>query len=344
MAAIMTGAARLAVLCAAAAGFASASAVQADEVADFYKGKKVIMYIGSSAGGGTDVYGRIVARFMGDHIPGKPSMVPSNLPGANGLNLINQLYNTLPRDGTALGTFDRYNALKAITGDPRVMFDPDKLHWLGSTNIDVSTCVTWHTTGITTLHDFMTKGVVVGSSAIFHPNILNNIFGANIKLISGYPGGNEVTLALERGEVQARCHWSWSAIASTRPDWVRDKKINIIVQFGEEKHPEMPDVPLAMELARNESDRNIIDLIQSSQVMARPFASPRDVPAARVAALRAAFDRTLTDPAFLEAAQKQALELEPVSGAHIQEVVARIAKTPADVAILFRDKVMPLSP
>ena len=142
MAAVTTGPVRLAVLWGLAACFASASTVHADDVADFYKGKKVIMYIGSSAGGGTDVYGRIVARFMGDHLPGKPSMVPSNLPGANGLNLVNQLYNTLPRDGTALGTFDRYNALKAITGDPRVMFDPDKLHWLGSTNIDVSACVT----------------------------------------------------------------------------------------------------------------------------------------------------------------------------------------------------------
>ena len=315
----------------------------ADSLEDFYKNKKLTMYIGSSAGGGTDIYGRIVTRFMGDHLPGKPAIVAVNLPGANGLNLVNQLYNTLPRDGTALGTFDRYMALEAIAGNPQAKFDPSKLNWIGSTNIDVSTCVTWHTTGINTLHDFMTKDVVVGSTAVYHPNILKNIFGAHLKQINGYPGGNEITLAMERGEVQGRCHWSWSAIAGTRPDWVRDKKINIIVQFAEEKHPEMPDVPLAMELARNDSDREILDLIQSSQVRARPFAAPRDVPMDRVEVLRTAFDATLADPAFRETAEKQALELEPVTGGHIQSLVERVSKTPPDVIKTFREKVMPAS-
>jgi tripartite-type tricarboxylate transporter receptor subunit TctC len=312
-----------------------------ESVEDFYKGKRLTLYIGSAAGGGTDLYARTVARYMGDHLPGKPTITPVNMPGANGLIVMNNLYNTMPRDGTVFGTFDRYLALGAIAGNPQAKFDPQKLLWIGSTNVDVSTCVTWHTTGITTVHDFMTKNVVVGSSAAYHLNILNNFLGGNIKPVLGYSGADQINLAMERGEVQGRCHWSWSGVVSTRPEWIRDKKINVIMQWADEKHPDLPDVPLAKELARTDEQREIIDLIQSSQIMARPYAAPQDLPAERIEALRAAFLATLKDPELLESAKKVSLEIEPVPGKKIQDVLNQLSKIPQEVLTKFREQVMP---
>jgi tripartite-type tricarboxylate transporter receptor subunit TctC len=309
----------------------------ADTVEDFYKGKRITVYIGSSAGGGTDFYGRIVAQFIGRHIPGNPTVVASNMPGANGLNLTNALYKVLPKDGTALGTFDRNAVMHAIWRNPKAHFVATEMNWIGSANVDSSTCVTWYTTGIDTLGKFMTQEIVLGSTAIYHANLLNSLFGAKLKQVTGYPGGNDVLLALERGEVQGRCNWSWSSVISTRPEWVRDHKINVILQFAEEKHPDLPNVPLVTELARNDRDRQMIDLILSSQVMARPFAAPPAVPADRVKALRDAFMALPRDPAFLTAAKTQQLEVEAVSGERIQAIVGRMSSVPKDVIRDLRD-------
>jgi tripartite-type tricarboxylate transporter receptor subunit TctC len=309
----------------------------ADAVEDFYKGKRVTIYIGSSAGGGTDFYGRIVAQFIGRHLPGNPTVVASNMPGANGLNLTNALYKVLPKDGTALGTFDRNAVMHSIWQNPKAHFVATEMNWIGSANVDSSTCVTWYTTGIDTLEKFMTREIVLGSTAIYHANLLNSLFGAKLKQVTGYPGGNDVLLALERGEVQGRCNWSWSSVISTRPDWVRDHKINVILQFAEEKHPDLPNVPLVTELARNDRDRQMIDLILSSQVMARPFAAPPAVPPERVKALRDAFMALPQDPAFMAAAKTQQLEVEAVSGDRIQAIVARMSSVPKDVIHDLRD-------
>lgn len=309
----------------------------AQGVADFYKGKRVTVYIGSSAGGGTDLYGRIVAQFIGKYIPGNPAVIVSNMPGANGLTLTNALYRTLPKDGTAMGTFDRNAVMHSIWGNPKAQFVSTELNWIGSANIDASTCVTWHTSGITTVEEFLSKPVVLGSTAIYHANLLNSLFGAKLKQVTGYPGGNDVLLALERGEVQGRCNWSWSSIISTRPDWVRDNKINIILQFAEERHPDLPNVPLVSEFAKTDRDRQMIDLILSSQVMARPFAAGPSIPTERVEALRHAFMAVTTDAGFVAAAKTQQLEVQPVSGQKIQDVVARMARTPKDVIRDLRD-------
>ena len=317
---------------AAAAGAASAQSVE-----DFYKGKRVTVYIGSSAGGGTDLYGRTFGQFLGNVMPGKPSVVISNMPGANGMALANQLYKILPKDGTAIATFDRNAAMHSVWGNPKAQFVAAELNWIGSANIDASTCVTWHTTGIDTLEKFMTQPVVLGSTAIYHANALNTLFGAKLKQVTGYPGGNDVLLALERGEVEGRCNWSWSSIISTRPDWVRDKKINIIVQFADEKHPDLPNVPLVSELAKTEKDRQLLDLMLSSQVMARPFAAPPGVPAERVKALRDAFMAVVKDPAFIAASQAQQLEVDPVSGERIQQIVQRMTDTPKPLLRELRD-------
>ncbi len=312
----------------------------AEQVADFYRGKKITMYVGSSTGGGTDIYGRLIARFIGNHIPGNPQVIVANVPGANGLVSANQLYRTLPKDGTAIATFDRAVAMQAIWANPAAQFVATELNWIGSTNIDTSTCVTWHASGIDTLEKFMTREVIMGSSTIYHANLLNTLFGAKLKLVQGYPGGNDVLLAMERGEVQGRCNWSWSSIISTKPDWVRDKKINIIIQFADEKHPEMPNVTLVTELAKNEHQRQMLDLVLSTQKMARPFAAPPGVPDERITALRKAFMDTTKDPEFIAVANAQQLELSPVSGEQIQEMLARISNTPKSVIREVRDAVL----
>jgi tripartite-type tricarboxylate transporter receptor subunit TctC len=312
----------------------------AQPVADFYRGKRLTVYVGSSTGGGTDAYGRVAARFIAHHLPGQPTVTVVNVPGANGMVLANQLYRSLPKDGTAVGTFDRAAALHGIWGNPAAQFVPTELNWIGSANVDTSLCVTWHGSGIDTLEKFMTREVVLGSSTIYHANLLNSLFGAKLKQVRGYPGGNDVLLALERGEVQGRCNWSWSSIIGTRSEWVSNKKINLVLQFAEEKHPDLPNVPLVGELAKTEQQRQMIDLVLSSQAMARPFVAPPHVPVERVSALRRAFMEMAKDPAFLAAAKTQQLEIEPVNGERIQQTLARISRMPKEVIRALRDVVI----
>jgi tripartite-type tricarboxylate transporter receptor subunit TctC len=318
----------------------SASHGWAQDRVEFFRDKRVTMFVGSSTGGGTDAYGRAVASFIGRHIPGNPTVVVSNVPGANGLVVANQLYRSLPKDGTAIATFDRAAALHAIWRNPRAQFVATELNWIGSANIDTSTCVTWHTTGIDTLQKFMSQEVVLGSTAVYHANMLNTLFGAKLKQVTGYPGGNDILLALERGEVQGRCNWSYSSIINTRPAWIKERKINVIIQFADEKHPELPDVPLIAELVTNEKQRQMIELALTTQLMARPFAAPPGVPGERIAALRKAFDDTMKDPTFLEMAKMQQLEIEPVSGLRIQESLQNVAALPPALIREMRDVVL----
>ena len=312
---------------------------RADSVADFYQGKRVTMYIGSSAGGGTDLYGRLVANFIGKHIPGNPTIVPANVPGANGLVAANQLFNTAAKDGTAIGTFGRYAVFEALWKNKAALFVPEKFNWIGNVQIDISTCVTWAGTGVTKLSEFMTRDLKMGATTESHLNILNNVFGAKLRAIKGYPGGNDITLALERGEVDGRCNWSWSAIMSTRSEWVRDKKINVLLQFSNRKIPELQDVPLVTDLIKNDEQRQIINLILTSQQMARLVAAPPDVPPERVAAIRKAFDDMLKDPEFIASAARSGLPVEPVSGLELQKLVTEMSQTPPDVIKKFHDVV-----
>jgi tripartite-type tricarboxylate transporter receptor subunit TctC len=308
----------------------------AETVEEFYKDKTVTLYVSSSAGGGTDTYGRIVAAHLGRHLPGQPRVVVSNVPGANGVVLANRLYNTLPKDGTALGTFDRYLPIQSILGNPNAKFEARKFNWIGSTNVDVSTCATSRESGITTLSDFLTKEIAIGSTSSWHPFVLNKFFGAKLKLVSGYPGGNEIDLALERGEIGARCHWSWSSIAINRADWVRDKKINVILQFSTRKHPDLPNVPIVTDLVKTERERQVVEFVVAPSEASRPFAAPPDVPPERVAALRKAFDATLADPDLLAMAQRMKLEIQPVTGEEIQKLIERVSQTPPDILEEFR--------
>lgn len=317
------------------AGF-SPHAARGDDLVDFYRGKRLIIYIGSSAGDGTDLYGRLVARHMSARLPGNPTFVASNAPGANGLVAANHLYNLAPRDGTALATFSRYAAFESLWKNPAARFEPDRFNWIGNVNVDVSICLTWHSVGVKTLSEFMKRDLKIGVTNESHVNILNNLFGAQLHAIKGYPGGNEVNIALERGEVDGRCNISWSALMAARPNWVRDKQIDILIQFSHRKLTDLPNTPLVTELATTETQKQIINLILTSQMMARVIVAPPDTPQTRVDALRKAFDQAVSDRDFISDAQRLGAPVDPISGEEIQRVVADMMKTPSEVVKEFQ--------
>jgi tripartite-type tricarboxylate transporter receptor subunit TctC len=309
----------------------------AQSPANFYKGKNVDLYIGYSAGGGYDVYARLLSRYMGKHLPGGATIVTKNMPGAGSLVLANWLYNVGPKTGLVFGTIGRGTGFDPLLGSERAKFDATKFNWIGSMNDEVSVCVAWHTTGITKLEQVMQKELVVGGTGPAadtdqFPKILNAVLGTKFKVVSGYPGGNDVGLALERGEVQGRCGWSWSSVESTHPQWLKEKKINILAQLSLSKHEELPNVPLITEFAKSDEQQQVFRLVFARQVMGRPFLAPPGVPADRVAALRAAFMDTMKDEAFLAEAKKAQLEITPVSGEKVQALVEEVYKTPKAVA------------
>jgi len=310
----------------------------AQNPADFYKDKTVEVYIGYSAGGGYDVYARILARYIGKYIPGNPSVVTKNMPGAGSLTLANWLYNVAPKDGTAFGTIGRGTGFDPLLGSTKARFDAAKFNWIGSMNNEVSVCVSWHTTGITTLEQVTQKELVVGGTGPAadtdqFPRVLNATLGTKFKLVPGYPGGNDINLAMERNEVQGRCGWSWSSVIATHKPWLDEKKINILVQLALSKHPDLPDVPLVMDMAKTDEQKNIFKLVFARQVMGRPFLAPPGIPQDRVDALRTAFMAVMKDKDFLaEAEGKAKLEITPVSGDEVQKLVNEVDQTPKAIA------------
>src|SRR5580658_368595 len=310
---------------------------RADSVADFYKGRTVEIYVGYSTGGGYDLYARALARRLGRFIPGNPTVVVKNMEGAGSLRLANWLANAAPRDGTVFGTIGRGTAFDPVLGQPGAQFKGPDLSWIGSMNREVSICAAWHDAGIDTFEDLKTKGLLVGGvsandDTVQFSRVLNYVLGTRIKIVAGYPGGNDVVLAMERGEVQGRCGWSWSSVLAARPSWVKEKKIKILVQLALSKHPDLPDVPLITDLATNQSQRQMLRLIFARQVMGRPFVAPPGIPADRLAALRKAFMQTLGDKDFLADAAKEQLEVDAVPGEEVETLVKEIYATPADVA------------
>jgi tripartite-type tricarboxylate transporter receptor subunit TctC len=315
---------------------ALAAPAWADDVSDFYRGKSVSLFVGYPPGGAYDVYARLIARFMPKYLPGNPAFVVRNKPGAASLNLVNELANVLPRDGSVIGMFARSVAMDRLLGREGANFNPVELNWIGSANNEVSTCAVWHGLGIHTIAEFMARPIIFGANAPgsesdIYPNILNNLLGTKFKVVTGYPGVNDLLLAMERGETQGRCGWTWAAAKAAKPYWIRDKKVYIAVQFATARHPELPDVPLVTELARNDRERAALDLILSMQEMGRPFAAPPKVPAERVAALRQAFRQTMRDREFVAEADKQKLEIQPVEGEALQTLVARMFQAPPEV-------------
>src|SRR3954468_6640237 len=304
--------------------------------AEFYRGKTIELDIGTSAGGGYDVHSRLLARHMSKHMPGNPTIVPKNVEGASGVRLANLLYNTAPHDGTVFGILLRNVPFEPMFGNRAAQFDASKFSWIGSASNEVSICVSWHTTGVATLNDLLTKDLVVGGIgpgtdlAVF-PKIINGVLGTRMKVIHGYAGGNEVMLAMERGELGGRCAWSWSAAKATRQDWIDQKQINIFAQTALRKHPELPNVPLVLDYAKTDEDRSIFKLVFARQEFAWPYIAPPGVPPDRIQALRTAFLETMKDKGFLADAAKAKLEIMPVAGEQIERLVGELYTTPTEI-------------
>jgi tripartite-type tricarboxylate transporter receptor subunit TctC len=313
------------------------SAARAQGPADFYKGKSIDLYIGYSGGGGYDIYARALARHMGRLIPGNPTIVPKNMPGAGSLVLANWLYNVAPKDGTAFGMIGRGTGFDPLLGSTKAQFDADKFNWIGSMNDEVSVCVAWHTTGITTLEQVKQKELTVGGTGPAadtdqFPKVLNAALGTKFKVVTGYPGGNDVDLAMERGEVMGRCGWSWSSVIATHQSWMDDKKINVLVQLSLSRHPDLAKIPLIMDFAKTDEEKQIFKLVFARQPMGRPLLAPPGIPADRVAVLRKAFMDTLHDREFRAEAERMKLEINPVSGEAVQAIVQEVYRTPKHVA------------
>jgi tripartite-type tricarboxylate transporter receptor subunit TctC len=324
------------VLSFAAAALLLAPAARAQSVEEFYRSRKIDLVIGYTPGGTYDLYARLVARHLGAHIPGKPVIVPRNMPGAGSRTAANWTFHVAPRDGSALATADQSLSLQQAIGDKRVNFDTTKFTYIGNPNSENNTTAVWHTSGVRTIEDARHKQVTVGatggSTSSQYPKAMNALIGTKFKIILGYPGGNDINLAMERGEVDGRGSNSWTSWKATRPQWLAEKKINILVQIGLTKAADLADVPLLMDLAANAEDRAILRLLSASATIGRPIFAPPEVPAERVKALRDAFDAMLKDPAFLDDARREHFDLEPVGGAELQRIVSEMVATPAPLA------------
>ncbi len=296
--------------------FPAAAATQ-NSVADFYKGKDIKIIVSSGAGGGYDAYARLVAKHLGKHIPGNPSIIVQNMPGAGGVVAANFIYNVAPKDGTVIGEVQRAVPFLQILGEKGPQFETDKFNWLGSLASEVTLCVSWHTSPVKTFEDLKKTELVVGGSGPNDteqvPALLNNLLGTKFKIVSGYPSSTAVTLAVERGEVQGICS-SYSSLSTRNAHWFKDKQINLLVQAALHKDAHLQNVPLALDLATNPDDKAVLELNDARLGVGRPFLAPPGVPADRVKALREAFIATAKDADFLADAKKQKHEIDLVTG------------------------------
>jgi tripartite-type tricarboxylate transporter receptor subunit TctC len=309
----------------------------AQSPAEFYRGKTIELDIGLGVGGAYDAYARMLARTMSKYIPGNPSIVPKNIEGAGSMRLANLLYNAAPRDGTSFGTINRGTPFEPLLGNKGAQFDATRFNWIGSTNNEVSVCVAWHSSGIATFADARKRELIVGATGpstdtYQFPKIANAVLGTKFKIVTGYTGGNDVDLAMERGEVAGRCGWSWTSVKGLHQAWLDRREINILYQMGLSKHRDLPDVPLIIDLARTDEERAILRLVFARLVMAWPFLAPPGTPGERVDALRNAFMQTMQDKDFLAEAAKAGLEITPVKGEDIQALVQQVYATPPEIA------------
>lgn len=311
-----------------AAGWGIATPALAQQ--DFFKGKTITVLIGYAPGGTYDATARLLSRHMPNHLAGQPTMIPQNMAGAGSIKAILHLYTVAPKDGTVLGMVARSYSIEPVFSPESAKYDPTRFNPIGSTSSEVSVGVAWHTTGFKTFDDVLKNELTVGATGTTDdtgrfPMLTRKLTGAKIKIVQGYPGGNDITLAMERGEVQGRFGWSWGSVKSRSKDWLDQKKINILLQMGMNKAEDLPDTPFIMDYAKNDRDRQALELIFAPQVTAWPLIAPPDVPADRLALLRKAFDDTVKDPAFVADAGKLRIDVEPVSGVEMQKIVQRIS-------------------
>jgi tripartite-type tricarboxylate transporter receptor subunit TctC len=320
------------------------SAVAQDAVADFYQGKRLMLQVGTAPGTGYDIIARALARHMPRHVPGQPGIIVQNVPGAGSIRLANALMNVGPNDGTTFGLALNGLPTASLLSPGTAKFDPAAFNWIGSTNREIQVVTVWHTAPALTLDDLKTRELVVGattpgSATTDFPAISASVLGLKFKVVPGYQGTAEINVAMERGEVHGNGGIGWVSVKTQTSAWLSEGKIKIPVQFGLERHPELPNVPTAYGLATTDTQRQALALVFSRQEYGRPFLAPPGVPAERVAALRRAFDATMKDPEFLAEADRLKLEIGPMSGEALQQTVAKLASTPADVVQQVREAI-----
>jgi tripartite-type tricarboxylate transporter receptor subunit TctC len=308
----------------------------AETVEEFYKKKSELsVYVGSGAGGGFDEIARVFSLHFARRLPGQPNPVVKNMPGAGGLLNVNFMYAQAPRDGSAIAAPFNTVFMLPLFGDPSAKFDARKFTWIGSLDKQTGTCVVWHSSNINSLEDASKREVQVGATGVnatpaIFSNLMNTLFGTRFKVISGYTT-NEMRFALERGETEGVCGLSWQTYKAVQPGWIENKQIRTIAQMGLVKHRDLPDVPLAIDLLKNPTDRKVFELVVLPQEFGRPFIAPPGVPADRAAAMTKAFAQTLTDPAFLADAAKIRLSLDPLTGEEIMRLLDEAHAAPKDV-------------
>jgi tripartite-type tricarboxylate transporter receptor subunit TctC len=321
----------------------SAPPAHSQSVEEFYADNNISLYIGYSVGGGYDLYGRLVARHIGRHIPGNPTVVPINMEGAGSLRLANWMYSAAPKDGSAIGTVNQGVPFMPLLGQRDFTdYEPAEFFWLGSANEEVTVCVAMEHTGITQFDQLYDEELIIGGTGpgadeYFLHGLLRDVLDVQIRSITGYPGGNEINAAMERGEVDGRCGWSWASVKVTRPDWLENGTINVLLQLGLNKHPELPDIPLIMDLADNEQEIRLLRLVMATGPFGRPFLAPPGIPADRAAALVAAFNATIVDPEFLAEAEILRAEVRPVLSPELNQILADVYRTESETVERARE-------
>ena len=315
---------------------AAAPSVKADPVADFYKGKQINWVLSAGAGGGYSSYAHAFQTYFQKHIPGNPNIIVQNMPGAGGIRAMMFFASVAPKDGTTIGLVHSSVPFAPLFGLKGAQFDPRKFEWIGSVNKATGICVAWHTSPIKTAKDLWEKEFIVGGTGAGSqmetlPAMLNKQFGTKMKVISGYKGGNDVYLAMERGEVMGRCGGLISSIQSTRPDWFPQKKVIVPIQISASRDPMFPDSPAIIEYAKDLKTKQVLELVLAPMEIDRPILAPPGTVPERVAALRKAFHETMIDPAFIAEAKKENIEISEITGEGVQKIIETAYSLPSDV-------------
>jgi tripartite-type tricarboxylate transporter receptor subunit TctC len=325
---------RLALFLGASVLFAPPASAQQS---DFYKGKTVTLVISSSAGGGYDIMGRTIAKYLGRHLPGNPRVVVSNMPGAGGIVAMNYFYRNAPKDGTFIAAMQNNTPFEPLLGTKEAQYDPTKFNWLGSPSIEVGLIAVWRTVPVNTLADLQRREITVGSSGAnstpsFYARLINETLGTKMKIVVGYPGQNEAYLAMERKEVDGFPSLFYNTLNATHPNWRAEKNVKLILQYGLEKEPELPNVPSALDVVTNPEDKLLLQAGLAEVTLGRPYLMPPGVPADRVTIMRKALADTFKDPGFLADSKRLSLGVNSSkTGEQIQQLVADTYRTPPKV-------------
>ena len=331
---------RLILLCAATLAMAMPAAAQQD-VAAFYRGKQLRLIVGTGAGGGYDLFARAVARHIGNHIPGNPAVIVQNQGAAGGLLMANQLFSLGPKDGTVIAAPVNGLPTAPLLEPAGAHFDAARLNWIGSTNRETYVAFAWHTAPVQSLADLLQKQLIVGATAagttlVDFPLVTNRILGTRFKVVRGYDSTPQINVAMERGEVEGIGGIGWQSVKTQVPQWIADKKIAVIAQYGLQHDPELANAPTMLELAKTDADRAALTMMFARTEYGRPYFAPPDVPPARIEALRRAFEATMHDPDFVADAAQLQLELSPMRGEEVQALVAKLARTPPEIVARVR--------